>query len=58
MVEFNDQLTKYDPQVEGIVNRFSANLISLLDSDIDKVRENLLVNDSKLYILIGGFIFS
>ena len=45
LVILNDQLAKFDPQLEGIVNRFVTNLKGLLEDDSDKVKENLIVND-------------
>lgn len=45
LVTLNDQLTKFDPQLEGIVNRFVTNLKSLFEDDSDTVKENLIVND-------------
>ena len=46
----NDQLSKFDPQLEGIVNRLVTNLKGLLEDDSDKVKENLIVNERN-YIL-------
>lgn len=48
MVTLNDKLAKFDPQVEGIVNKFVTNLKGLLDDNADKVKENLFVNESTL----------
>lgn len=56
MVTLNDQLAKLDPQLETIVNRFVANLKGLLDDDSDKVKENLLVNERKLYFIFIKYI--
>lgn len=56
MVTLNDQLAKLDPQVETIVSRFVANLKGLLDDDSDKVKENLLVNERKLYFIFIKYL--
>lgn len=48
MVTLNDQLIKFDPQVEATVARFITNLKNLLEDDSEKVKENLLVNESIL----------
>lgn len=56
MVTLNDQLAKLDPQLEATVGKFITNMKSLLGDDSEKVKENLLVNERKLIILLNNFV--